>query len=398
MEVNVTDKYRSGQLYDSNRSRRQFLQALGWCGAGAAAYLSGCHHTKSPSDITLKFFGTGTLDIGQDGWSRLEHDLGYHLRFEDNQNDPGPVITQMISLTAAEDFDLGGLQGGAERELAEAGKILPWDLGKIPNWNQMWPWARSIPYTQHNGQQYGLPVVINADSMIYLPKHTGVVDSYAAIFDKKLRGKTAMEDAWINSVIFTAIYLKENSIQKIVQPGDLTVDELGAVMEFLIEKKRDGQFRTFWNGWEQGLSLILREEVYVMTGWEPIVFAARKKGVDARYAVPKEGYEGWSNDLLLHIGAQTHGVVDAAHNFANWELSGFYGCSLSKLRGYVVPSDSSVTYAAAHPAEFDLQEQRSISENVVAKFEKMKGGVYWQNVRPKNYKLYEDWWNRLRMT
>ncbi len=53
-----------------------------------------------------------------------------------------------------------------------------------------------------------------ADSIIYLEKETGPIDSYHAVFDPKFKGRTSMEDAWINSVIFAAIYLKENSIQR----------------------------------------------------------------------------------------------------------------------------------------------------------------------------------------
>ena len=108
-----------------------------------------------------------------------------------------------------------------------------------------------------------------------------------------------MEDAWINSAIFTAIYLKNSENAKIGEPGNLTPDELGVVMEFLIKHKKDGQFRTFWSGWEQGVQLVANQEVYVMTGWEPIVYAARQRGINAYYAVPKEGYEGWGNNTCF---------------------------------------------------------------------------------------------------
>jgi len=382
---------------NSNASRRQFLRMLG-LSAGSVALgsgsLAGCGNSGGARE--LKLYGTGTLDIGNPGWEQLKRDLNCSLAFYDNGNDTGPVITQMIIGNAATDYDLGGLQGGAERELADAGKILPWNLEKIPNWASLWDWAQAVSYCKWQGKQYGIPVVVNADSMIYLPKHVGTIDSYAAVFDPKLRGKTSMEDAWINSAIFTAIFLKENAIQRIADPGDLTESELGAVMEFLIAKKRSGQFRTFWNGWENGLNLVLNEEVYVMTGWEPIAYAAQEKGIDARYAVPKEGYEGWSNDLLLHVGAQSRGLVDLAHEFANWEMSGFYGCSLAKKRGYVVPNNSGVEFARAHAAEFNPDQQNTVVENVRNKFRQMKGSVYWQNVRPKQYKLYEQWWSKLR--
>jgi putative spermidine/putrescine transport system substrate-binding protein len=298
--------------------------------------------------------------------------------------------------TAATDYDLGGLQGGAEAELAESGLILPWDTNKIPNWNHVWEWAKNIRYTQYKGKRYGLPTVINADSMIYLPDKVGKIDSYAAIFDSKLKGKTAMEDAWINSVVFTAIFLKENSLLTIRDPGDMTPDELGGVMEYLIKHKRDGQFRTFWNGWEQGVQLIQHQEVWVMTGWEPIVYAAKLRGVNAEYSVPREGYEGWSNDLLLYKGAGERGMTDAAHSVANWELDGYYGCMLGKLRGYVVPSDTSVKFAENNSNLCEPGQQQELLDHVRDKFQTRKGQVYWQNVRPTEHRLYENWWAKLR--
>lgn len=378
--------------YDSNNSRREFLKVLGLAGAGLALSSAGCW--KSSGSKELKLYGTGTLNL--DDWSQLEKDLKIKLLFKDNGNDPGPVVTQMISGTAAEDFDLGGLQGGSEQELAKAGKILPWNLEAIPNWGTIWPWARDIPYVKYQGQQYGLPVVINADSMIYLPDKVGEVDTYAAVFDPKLKGKTSMEDAWINSAVFAAIYLKQNSLAQIQNPGDMTPDELGTVMEFLIKKKREGQFRKFWNGWEDGLQLIKSQEVWVMTGWEPIVLAAQKAGVNAKYAVPKEGYEGWSNDLILHVGARSRGLVDLAHQFANWELDGYYGSALSQLRGYVVPNDKAVEYARARADKFDSKKVEDTVQHVREKFLKQGGQTFWQNTRPKEFKLYEDWWSKLR--
>ena len=100
--------------------------------------------------------------------------------------------------------------------------------------------------------------------------------------------------------------------------------------------------------------------------------------------------------MLLHVGAVTRGVVEAAHRFADWELGGYYGCALAKKRGYVVPNDKGLEYARTHSQEFDVKAQETIVGNVQKKFRQMKGAVYWQNVRPKQYKLYEEWWSKLR--
>jgi putative spermidine/putrescine transport system substrate-binding protein len=376
----------------SQLTRRQLVQN-GVLGAGAltAGSLGLLRATEVLDEIN--FWATGTLDIGEDGWRTIANDSGVKVDFTDNGNDPGPVVAKLAAGNANDVYDVGGLQGGSEKELARRGLIAPWDLSQIPNYASVWQWAKAIPYLTHDGKAYGIPTVINADSIIAVRDRAGSVDSYGVIFDPKLKGKTAMEDAWINSVIFTAIYLKNSENAKIAEPGNLTADELGLVMEFLIKHKRDRQFRTFWNGWEQGLQLVANQEVWVMTGWEPIVYAARMRGVDCYYAVPKEGYEGWGNNTILLKSAVVRGRTRAAHQLVNALLSGFYGCKLGLLRGYVVPTDNNVAYATAHADTFDPAGVRELDEHVKQKF---AGKIYWQNTRPDNFQLYETWWQRLR--
>ena len=386
------------ESYDSNHSRRMFLKKTGIGGIGLSilglsviSTLNSCASDKDKKKI-LNFIATGTMTMSS--WEQLKEDLNISLTFIDNGNDVGPVIGSMLHGTASTDYDIAGNLGGTERELAQAGKILPWDMSKIPNWEQTWQWIKNIDSTKVNGKRFGLPVIANADSVIYNYEKIGrIVDSYDIIFDHQFKGRVAMEDAWVNSVIFTAIYLKGNDLHPIDDPGDLTVDELEFVMEFLIKHKKDGQFKTFWNGWETGVRLIKSQEVWAMTGWEPIVYEGQKSGLDIRYAEPKEGYEGWTNNLLLHAGSKDKGVIDEVHQFANWLMGGYYGNWMTKNRGYIVPNDTTLSYAKKS-SEFDFDEQNKKIEHVKSKFS--NGKVYWQNVRPTNYKLYEQWWSKLR--
>src|SRR5215470_13126627 len=276
----------------SQLTRRRLVQnAVLGAGALAVGSLSLPRAARALDEIN--FWATGTLDIGDDGWRTIANDSGIKVDFTDNGNDPGPVVAKLAAGNANDIYDVGGLQGGSEKELARRDLIAPWDLSQIPNYASVWQWAKDIPYLTYEGKVYGIPAVMNADSMI------------------ALKGKTAMEDAWINSAIFTAMYLKNSENAKIAEPGNLTSDELGLVMDFLIKHKKDGQFRTFWNGWEQGLQLVANQEVWVMTGWEPIVYAARMRGVDCYYAVPKEGYEGWANNTILLKSAVVRGHAKA---------------------------------------------------------------------------------------
>ena len=382
----------SSQVIRSQLTRRRLVQGAA-VGVGALAMGNlGLPCAARGADV-VNFWATGTLDIGGDGWKTFADESEVNVNFTDNGNDPGPVVAKLAVGNANAIYEVAGLQGGSEKELAKRGLIAPWDLSQIPNYASLWQWAKDIPYLTYQGKTYGIPTVINADSMIALKDKAANVDSYGVIFDRKLKGKTAMEDAWINSVIFTAIYLKNSENAKIAEPGNLTADELGLVMEFLIKHKKAGQFRTFWSGWEQGLQLVANQEVWVMTGWEPIVYAARNRGVDCYYAVPKEGYEAWGNNTILLKGAVDRGLAKPAHRLANDLLSGFYGCKLGALRGYMVPTDNNVAYATARSGAFDPVKVKELAEHVKAKF---SGKVYWQNTRPDNFQLYERWWQRLR--
>lgn len=385
-------------------SRRNFLRNLIIISSGGVlstitipSWIRGAEAART---VDIRFTAPSSYDVGEKGWAVTKSEIGFKIKFADNGNDVGPVLARMINGTMARDFDVQGLQGGAELELARAGKILPWDMDKILKWESIWPWANTVNYNIVDGKRYGIPIAMNADSMIYLPEEirkivknkNDIGDSYSLVFDDRLAGRTSMEDSAINSTLYAAMYLKGNGLN-IKEPGNLTENELKEVMTFLIQKKKAGQFRRFWRGWEQGVQVMRSKEVVAMTGWEPIVKALQREGINAQYAKPREGYLGWTNSLLLHIGASDRKLVDEAHIFANWLLSGYYGCELLRLRGYVVPNDSTLDFARKS-AKVDLSEIKSSIANVIGKIS--GGPVFWQNVRPIEYRLYEEWWDKVR--
>lgn len=183
-------------------SRRKFLKTSMKLGAAIAAMpivnkLAGGLNSPTKAlaaSKDIRLWASGTMTI-EEHWAKLEKETGIKVHFTDNGNATGPVINKMVLGDAARIYDVGGLQGGAEKELAVQGAILPWDMSLIPNWDDdVWPMARKIPYHMVNGKRYGIPFTINADSMVYNADKIPVVDTYAYVFDKTLKGKTSMED------------------------------------------------------------------------------------------------------------------------------------------------------------------------------------------------------------
>src|ERR1700681_3194291 len=130
----------------SQLTRRQFVQraALG-AGALAVGTLSLPRAAQAAYEISLS--ASGTLDIGDDGWKIFANESDVKYDFSDNGNDPGPVVARLAAGNANAIYDVGGLQGGSEKELAKRGLIAPWDLAQIPNYASVWEWAKNIPYS-----------------------------------------------------------------------------------------------------------------------------------------------------------------------------------------------------------------------------------------------------------
>src|ERR1700694_1836232 len=177
----------------SQLTRRQLVQRALGAGALAVGTLSLPRAAQAAKEIS--FWASGGLDIGDDWKIVASESGGVEVEFTDNGNDPAPVVAKLVAGNANEIYDVGGLQGGTERELAKRGLIAPWDLTQIPNYASLWEWAKNIPYLTFEGKTYGIPTVINADSMVTLRNRVSSADSYGVIFDRTLRGKTAMEDA-----------------------------------------------------------------------------------------------------------------------------------------------------------------------------------------------------------
>jgi len=102
----------------SQLTRRQLVQraALG-AGALAAGTLRLPRAARAANPIN--FWASGGLDIGDDWKIVASESGGVEVEFTDNGNDPAPVVAKLVVGNANEIYDVGGLQGGTEKELAK---------------------------------------------------------------------------------------------------------------------------------------------------------------------------------------------------------------------------------------------------------------------------------------
>ena len=382
--------------------RRDFLKAstagLAALTAGAWPWMRSAHAAEG----TVNFADVGVSDPGGD-WSKFTEATGWDVNLVAFGNAPSQVLNTLIAGGGTGVYDLIGIVGGMQKPLVENDLVVPIDTSRLSNWaghsnikRYMLDDPAGFNFVSWEDRLYMVPTFIQGDSIGYLPEFTGHVDSYSALFDPRWRGFTAVEDNFTTTGQKTALYLKKNNLATIEDPSNMTPSEFKTVIDFLVEKKKEGQFRLLWTSFEQSVNLFVNKEVYVQDCWEPMVFAARRQGVKVEYARPKEGYLLWSlGPYIVKNPDRTAEHEEAIYRLIDFMLGPWYGATISLLHGYLT-NPLAAEYAKTHPDEFTAEQAAKVAEihaNVHSKFE--LGGT-WQQRWPTHIEVYEEEWARFR--
>ncbi len=383
-------------------TRRGLIEVAGALGLGGVACAAGFAPSPAEAATTLTLADIGVGDPGGD-WSRFEKATGDSVNLVSLGNGPSAILSQLVAGGGRSTYDLINIVGGMQKPLVENDLILPIDTGRLENWSKdtyiseyMAKGKPGFNFIGYEDKIWGVPTVLQGDSFAYLPDKTGDLDSYAALFDPKFKGFVALEDNYTTAGQKTALWLKKTGQASIKEPADMTPEEVKTVVDFLIEQKRKGQFRVIWSSFEQAVNLLTSREVYVMDCWEPMVFAARAKGLNVTYAAPKEGYLLWAMAAyIVNDPGRPKARVDDAYKLLDFMLGPWYGAKITLLRGYMT-NPQAPEYAKGHPDEFKPEEAAriaAIDAGVKAKFE---AGGTWQNRWPTNVDAYEEEWQRFK--
>ena len=283
-------------------TRRRLLAAAGTCVAVAAGLTGGRALAAEP----LQLWTIGIAKVGGKDWSAMEAQAGIPIAYNAKSARADEAIQKMIVGDGNKLYDaMSDNGGGMEDALASQGVIAELDVSRIPNWKNILPiyneGGAAAETIRHQGKIVAVPYISNADSLAYNHSEIGEdLNSWAALFDAQFKGRAAMQNDFGPTLTNTAIYLKETGAQDIEDPSNMSPAEVKGACQFLIEKKKAGQFRTFWDGFQNGVSLLASEEVLVSSCWEPVqIVAAKKSGKDIRYGTMAEGHQTWNNVFML---------------------------------------------------------------------------------------------------
>jgi putative spermidine/putrescine transport system substrate-binding protein len=184
-----------------------------------------------------------------------------------------------------------------------------------------------------------LPLTHNADSFVYLEDAIPAAlvargESWAWLLAPELGGRVALQADAAIGAIDAALAVEASGLMKFADIGNLTIEEIDALIATLIDYKRRGHFAGFWSSFAEAAQLMIANKVAIQSIWSPAAVELERAGLRFRLASPREGYRAWFGGLSLSR-ATSGRALDAAYEYLNWWLEGWAGASMARQGFYI---------------------------------------------------------------
>jgi putative spermidine/putrescine transport system substrate-binding protein len=338
-------------------SRRSVLKgAAAAAGAGMGSdVITGFPAVISAEPVTLRYLGTA-VNQSADIAKKVKEDLGIIVEYV-------PVVTDEVSkrvVTQPNSFDIvdseyfslrklmpsGNLQGMDAKRIKLADKITPvftkgelegkkiGDQGTAPKKVFFLEGKTSTKFAASPTEWITLiPTTYNADTLGIRPDLIKrPIESWKELLNPEFKGKASILNIPSIGIMDAAMVIEAMGEYRYPDKGNMTKEEIDRTMKILTEAKKQGQFRAFWQDFNESVNLMASGETVIQSMWSPAVTKVRSQGVACVYQPLKEGYRAWASGFGLPK-TLTGKKLDAAYDFVNWFLSGWAGAYLNR-QGY----------------------------------------------------------------
>ena len=379
--------------------RRRFLTHTGALAAASAAPLAMRPRPAKAEDNVIRMMGVTTVALPD--WSQFEADTGLKMEFTPIDDNIGHFYHEVKANDAGDRHDIFAQLTGVHTSLSEEGYIMPIDGSQMELWSGVSKDVTENPLLRGTTGQWGVPLVFNADTFGYFPEVLNEPRppepvSYDLVFNnEKTLGRVGLDDSFF-TLTWAGGYMKGAGFAPdIGNPADMTPEEARMVADFLIERKKAGQFRAFWATYEEQVSLFVNREVDAALCWEPGVKDAQAQGADVEYATTHEGYAKWMIAGFIPTQAKERGNLEKVYKALNWFLGGAYAAEIAGLRGYgTARPDLGLEYAADN--DWTDEQTQVIHENMHKIKVKFAHPEWWDSGVPQHLDAFEREMDRFR--
>lgn len=340
-------------------TRRKMIKtmAAGGAAVGASAIVGfPMVWAQKLADVKLLHVGS-PYSIPADITKQATKDLGFKIESQALAAD----VLQTRVLTQPKTVDIADLSYVVWPRVIPRGVCRGIEIAKIKEWNNMVPiftegknadgsassMEGSAPYKQMylekpdsrktvmKQTEYALsvPTIYNADTLGIRPDLIDrPIEKWSELFNPEFRGKAGLIDYPGVGVMDAAMAIESLGKHKYSDKGNMTLEEIDLTVDYLKELKAQGHWRAFWSNFDESVNLMAAGEVVIQSMWSPAVTAVRSRGIPCVYQPLKEGYRAWGNSLgiMKHVSGLK---LEAAYEYLNWYLSGWYGAYIAR-QGY----------------------------------------------------------------
>src|SRR6202008_4580511 len=140
-----------------------------------------------------------------------------------------------------------------------------------------------------------IPTVYNADTLGIRPDLIKrPIESWKELLNPEFKGKAAILNIPSIGIMDAALVVEASGIHKYADKGNMTKAEIDLTMKVLTEAKKSGQFRAFWQDFNESVNLMASGEVVIQSMWSPAVTKVRSMGIACTFQPLKEGYRAWA--------------------------------------------------------------------------------------------------------
>lgn len=384
-------------------NRRSFGKGLTVAGAGviaAPAILTGGLKRAHAQDGTIRMMGGPTVAL--EDWSLFEEQTGLKMEFTPfHVDDVGALYNEILVNEAGERFDLINTLAGVQKNLVEQGMVAELDTSRLENYEAIADTIKRSPVLYAgDGKDWSVPLYYNSDSFGYFPEKLGLprppepLTWDLLLNSEQTLGQTALDGDNI-ALMIGGMYLKSRGLAEIGDPANMTASEVETAADFLIERKKAGQFRALWRTYDEQVANFVNGEVLVQRCWEPAVKEVRAQGLDVEYATCSDFHINWMHSTFIPVQAAERDNVDQIYRALDWFLGGSYAAELAVLRGYVGSRmDLALEYAEDNGwSEEDIAKIEANIEKVETKF---SNPDYWIGGAPDELAAHDAQMARFR--
>ncbi len=380
-------------------------------------------------NVTLRQFGTGVSNINEIA-IRAKEDLGITLEMTalDTNATAQRVVTQPKS------FDIADIEYFTLKNVWPSGNLQPMDISKLKHFDKivgifkdgrLTPSSKiaqgTAPHTVSftdgpNSKNFSksmtnwytlVPTIYNADTLGIRPDLIGrPINSWTELLNPEFKGKASILNIASIGIMDAAMVCEAMGEVQYGDKGNMTTEEIDKTMAIFTEAKKAGQFRAFWQTFDESVNLMASGEVVIQSMWSPAITAVRSKGIPCIYQPLKEGYRSWGGGLGL--SRNLSGLeLDAAYEYINWYLSGWVGGLLMRQGYYSAAPETSKLHMSADEWGFWFEgkaAQNDIMDPFGNKLEpkgaKRDGGSFeermgrvecWNSVMDENRYMVRKW-------